>query len=166
MATKIKYLPENVKSFETASRKYIVHDNLTEEGMAQLELFRVEMEAGMSPSDMRKSILKGWQFQEKGQFGSASVHFYNAISASDMTEDRRKAIIMLILTLFARPEGSNISHWDEAEATQWIEDWNEDGYASTDLFRLAAACQQTYASAFRHSSPMSSENESPQSESA
>jgi len=65
---------------------------------------------------------------------------YNAQSAAERIADKVPHPLLLILTLFVRPEGSDLRKWEQAEAQTWINDFNEECIATDDLFRLAGYC--------------------------
>lgn len=153
MTETIKRLPENAKSFEADGRKFIVHDTLTTDGFQMLEELRIRAEVGDTSGGLLKNIQKGYGLLNEGKFADAAVVLYNAIATGERLSEKQYSAWMLIVTLFVRPEGSNLSAWNESEAAEWITAWNNEGYASDDLFRLAADSQMRYTLAFAPNSP-------------
>jgi hypothetical protein len=83
----------------------------------------------------------------------ASVHLYNATSSAERIQQKIPHPLLLTLTLFVRPEGSDLSTWNPAEAATWLQDFSEEGYNINSLFIKADACRGGFASNFTRSSP-------------
>ena len=140
MLTEIKRLPDGVKDFTANGRRYIVHEKLTFDAFQQLEDLRFELQAGTSVGDILKGQAKAIGALNKADFYTAAVILYNCQSAAERIAEKIPHPLLLILTLFVRPEGSDLSRWEQAEALTWINDFNEEGIATDDLFRLAGYC--------------------------
>lgn len=169
MVAEITRLGADTKRFEAGERTYIVHDSLTVDGFQRLEELRVEMEAGNTVGDLLKLIKKAYDAANKGRLADASVAIYDALNINERIIEGRPQAWLLALTLFVRPEGSDLSTWNEAEATEWINEWNAAGYAVPDLFKLAYANRARLDTDFLASSPDISDagkNESEESEQA
>jgi len=166
MVTEIKKLPENCKGFAGAEgKKYIVHEMISVEAYQIMEELRLEMETGNSAGDLVKLQGKAIGHLQKNNIYDASVCLYNALNISERVMTRRYPAWLLTLTLFVRPEGADLSRWDESEAALYIEDWNAAGYGMDSLFFLYQDCQATFGTAFMPNSPDTSqeqpENQSP-----
>jgi len=140
MVTEIKRLNEDVKEFQANGKEYIRHEKLTFDGFQQLEDLRFELQSGTSVGDVIKGQTKAIAALQKADFYNATVHLYNAQSAAERIADKVPHPLLLILTLFVRPKGSDLRKWEQAEAVSWINDFNEEGIATDDLFRLAGYC--------------------------
>jgi hypothetical protein len=149
----LKRLDENTRAFEANGRRYIVHDGLTVDGFQMLEELRIEMEAGNTAGDLLKLCQKTYEALNTQKFADASVTLYNAINVAERISAGKQPAWMLSLTLFIRPEGTDLRRWDEAEAETWIADWNDEGYSIADLFTLALACRGRLDLDFLRSSP-------------
>lgn len=156
----IKRLPENTKSFEAGGRKFIVHDSLTVDGYQMLEELRIRAEIGDTSAGLLKQMQSAYKLLNDGKFADSAVKLYNAIATGERMTEKQYTAWLLILTLFIRPEGSDLAKWDENEASEWLDAWANEKYDSADLFRLAAACQMRYTSGFLSNSPTISEGES------
>ena len=161
----LQRLDEKTTHFEANGVRYVVHRGLTVEGFQILEVLRIEMECGNSASDLVKLNGKIVEALQKNDVYGASVAAYNATNIAERINDGRQPAWLLALTLFVRPEGDDVRKWDEAQAEQWIQDWNEAGYSVADLFGLAFACRQRLDTDFLRSFPDISEQPS-ESESA
>jgi len=163
-------LDENTRAFEANGKRFIVHDMVTAEGYQILEELRLEMETGNSAGDLVKLQGKAIGHLQKNNIYDASVCLYNALNISERINTGRPSAWLLQLTLFVRPEGSNIAKWDESEAATWIADWNAAGIGIDSLFFFHKICLEAYVTAFNLNSPttlneQNSENEdSPKSE--
>ena len=141
MVTEVKrIIDDNVKEFQANGKKFIIHEKLTFDGFQMLEELRFELQAGTSAGDVIKGQTKAIGALQKGDFYNATVHLYNAQSAAERINEKIPHPLLLILTLFVRPEGSDLRKWEQAEAQSWINDFNEEGIAADDLFRLAGYC--------------------------
>lgn len=125
---------------------------LTADGYAKLEELRIEMETGNSAGDLLKLIGKVAGHLRKNNIYDASVVNYNAANIAERINDKRKPAWLLTLTLFVRPEGADLSKWDESEAASWVDDWSAEGYSVSDLFTLANTCQTAFAGDFLRNS--------------
>lgn len=149
MTEKIRRIKDGAKSFTGASgRRYLVHPTLTAEAFQKLEEFRIEIECGNDAAALIKLFASVVTALQKNDIYTASVAAYNALNIAERIKDERPPAFMLALTLFVRPEGADLTQWDEAEAAEWIADWNAAGYAVDDLFSLAYACQTRLDFAF------------------
>lgn len=153
MAEQIQRLTGETRRFEAGGKTYLVHDTLTVDGFQRLEELRVEMEAGNTVGDLLKLTQKAYDACNKNKLADAAVHLYNALNIEERIVEGRPAAWLLALTLFVRPEGADLSRWTEAEAAEWIEDWNKEGYAVSDLFSLAFACRDRLDTGFSFSFP-------------
>lgn len=149
----IRRLDEHTRAFDANGRRFIVHDLLTVDGFQRLEELRVEMEAGNTAGDLLKLLQKAYKLLNEQKYADACVVMYNAINIGERINTGKPPAWMMALTLFVRPEGADLSKWDEQEAEQWVSDWNEEGYAAPDLFSLAFASRVRFDSAFQYSSP-------------
>lgn len=158
MVTEIKRLAEDVRAFEANGKKYIVHDLLTFDAYIRLEELEVEIMAGNSPRDMVKLLQKAYECMNTHKFADASVMIYNALNIGERIQAGRPPAWMMGLTLFVRPQDSNLAEWNEADALQWIDDWNNEGLSAIDLFTLACACRSRLDTALsRNSQDISSD---------
>lgn len=139
MVAEITRLGADTKRFEACGRTYIVHDSLTVDGFQRLEELRVEMEAGNTTGDLLKLLKTAYDAANKNRLADAAVAIYNALNINERIIEGRPQAWLLALTLFVRPEGSDLSTWNEADATEWVNEWNAAGYAIPDLFNLAYA---------------------------
>lgn len=153
MTTEIKTIPENAREFTANGRRFIVHDKLTVDGYQRMEEFRLEIETGTSAGAAVKTIGQVVNALKKNDVFTASVHAYNATAALERISEKVPHPLLLTLTLFVRPEGSDLSEWNEAEAISWLQDFNAEGYSVTDLFILADSCRSAFVSNFLRSSP-------------
>lgn len=160
MAEEIKRLSTDVRAFEANGKKYIVHDLLTFDAFTRLEELEVEILSGNSPRQMVSLLEKAYGDLNQHKFADASVKIYNALNIGERVKGGIPPAWMLTLTLFIRPEGSDLSGWKQADALQWIEDWNAEGYAASDLFTLACECRKRLDTVFAHSSPDTSSGSS------
>ena len=138
----LQRLDEKTTHFEANGVRYVVHRGLTLEGFQILEVLRIEIECGNSAADLLKLNGKIVEALQKNDVYGASVAAYNATNIAERINDGRQPAWLLALTLFVRPEGADVRKWEEAEAEQWIQDWNEAGYSVADLFTLVFACRQ------------------------
>jgi hypothetical protein len=146
--TEFKTLDPSVRSFEANGKKYIVHENLTESGYEMMEALRLEMETGSSAGDLVKTLGKAVNMLKTNNVYEASLHLYNATNAAERISNKVPHPLLLTLTLFVRPQGADLSQWNESEAIEWLSDFNKEGYKITDLFKLADACKIAFASGF------------------
>lgn len=153
MAEQIQRLTGETRRFEAGGKTYVVHDTLTVDGFQHLEELRVEMEAGNTVGDLINLTKKAYDACNKNKLADAAVHLYNALNIEERIVDGRPAAWLLALSLFVRPEGADLSRWTEAEAAEWIADWNNEGYAVSDLFSLAFACRDRLDTGFSFSFP-------------
>lgn len=153
MAEQVQRLTGETRRFEAGGKTYLVHDTLTVDGFQHLEELRVEMEAGNTVGDLLELTKKAYEACNKGKLADTAVHLYNALNIEERIVEGRPAAWLLALTLFVRPEGADRSKWSEVEAAEWIEDWNKEGYAVSDLFALAFACRGRMDTAFSFSFP-------------
>ena len=153
MVTEIKDLPPDVKEFTANGRRYIVHETLTADGFQMMEELRLEIETGTTAAELVKTIGKATVALSKNNVYDASVHLYNATSSAERIQQKIPHPLLLTLTLFVRPEGSDLSTWNPAEAATWIQDFNEEGYNINSLFIKADACREGFVSNFTRNSP-------------
>lgn len=137
MATELIHLPEGVKEFTANGREFIVHESLGFDGWVQFERLRVEDEMGASPGDMVKRNVKAIEALKKNDVYTTSIHLYNSTSTAERITAGRPHPRLLMLTLFCRPKGSDLTTWNESEAISWIEDFNKSGYDIEDFFLLS-----------------------------
>lgn len=138
----IKRIDENTKSFTGASGTvYRVHPTLTADAFQVLEELRIEIEGGNTAGDLLKLVGEATAALQKSDVYTAAVKLYNATNIAERINRGGRPAWLLALTLFVRPEGADLTKWDEAEADGWIQDWNEAGLAIDDLFTLAFACR-------------------------
>lgn len=130
----VRTLDPNCRAFEANGRKYIVHNMLTVDGYRRMEELRLEMETGNSAGDLTKLLGKTAGFLQKGNTYDASVTIYNALNIAERMREQRPPAWLLTLTLFVRPEGSDLSTWDESVAEASIQDWNKEGIGIDTLF--------------------------------
>lgn len=131
----------------------MVHETLTVDGFQRLEELRVEMEAGNTAGDLLKLLQKAYGMLNTQKFADAAVTIYNAINIGERINNQKPPAWLLALTLFVRPEGSDITQWSEADAEIWISEWNAEGFDVTDLFTLAFASRKRLDSGFLRNSP-------------
>lgn len=148
MSGEVKRLPDNVKTFEANGRKYVVHTGLTVSAFQKLEELRLELEAGNSVPDMVKMMQQAYGKMNEGKMADAAVIMYNAINVTERIIEGRPPLWLLELTLFVRPEGSDVTKWDEGEAMGWIQDWENEGYDTSDFFALATRLHSAYVQLF------------------
>lgn len=148
MSGEIKRLPDNVKTFEANGRKYIVHTGLTVSAFQKLEELRLELEAGNSVPDMVKMMQQAYGKMNEGKMADAAVIMYNIMNVTERIVEGRPPLWLLELTLFVRPEGSDVTKWDEGEAMGWIQDWEKEGYDTSDFFALATRLHSAYVQLF------------------
>jgi hypothetical protein len=156
MAEQIQRLTGETRRFEAGGKTYLVHDTLTVDGFQHLEELRVEMEAGNTVGDLINLTKKAYDACNKNKLADAAVHLYNAMNIEERIIEGRPAAWLLALSLFVRPEGSDLSRWTEQEAAEWINDWNNEGYAVSDLFSLAFACRESLDTGFSFNFPATS----------
>ena len=123
------------------------------DGFQRLEELRVEMEAGNTVGDLINLTKKAYEACNKNKLADAAVHLYNALNIEERIVEGRPAAWLLALSLFVRPEGADLSRWTEAQAAEWIADWNNEGYAVSDLFSLAFACRSRLDTGFSFNFP-------------
>lgn len=157
MAAELQRLGPDTRRFEAKGVPFVVHESLTVDGFQKLEELRVEMEAGNTTGDLLKLLRTAYEAANKNRLADAAVAIYNAINIGERIIEGRPQAWLLALTLFVRPEGSDLGAWSEAEATEWLRDWSEEGYAVSDLFTLAYACRERLDSAFLASFPATSD---------
>lgn len=145
MTTEIKRLSPDTRSFEANGKKYIVHETLTTDGYIIQDELDLENAIGSSPRQLVKTLGKAVTKLNEYKFFEACTLIYNATGAAERIQERKPPPLLFILTLYVRPEGSDLSKWDEATAREWIEDWNMEGYSINDLFNLADACRIRFA---------------------
>lgn len=165
MADKIKQIGEKDKVLTGASgTKYIVHSTLTVAGYEKLEELKIQMQVGNSAADLLKMLQVAYDVLNKGKFADTAVHLYNCINIAERIEDDRHPAWLLMLTLFLRPEGSDLAVWDEETAGQWIDDLNAAGYDAAGLFSLASIVTKEYAFFWQHNSHATSTDPNDQEE--
>ena len=153
MAKKLKQIGEKDKILIGASGvKYIIHTGLSVNAYEKLEELRIQMQVGNTASDLLNLMQQAYNTQNQGKFADTSVHLYNSINIAERVEDERHPAWLLALTLFARPEGSDLTTWDEETASGWIEDLNKAGYDVSALFSLASTVTKEYAFYWQHNS--------------
>lgn len=148
MVEQVQRLTGDTRRFEAGGRWYQVHDTLTVDGFQHLEELRVEMEAGNTVGDLIKLTKQAYTLLNQGKMADAAVSLYNALNIEERILEGRPQAWLLALTLFVRPEGSDLSKWSESEAEEWIKDWNEEGYSVTDLFNLAFSAREKLDTGF------------------
>lgn len=146
MADKLKKVGDNPKHLTGASgTKYIIHQGLTLKAYEILEELHVQMKVGNTAGDLLKMLQQAYATQNQGKFADTSIHLYNCINIGERMVEGRHPAWMMALTLFARPEGSNVNKWDEATASDWIDYISEAGYDAAELFGLASIVIKEYA---------------------
>lgn len=135
----VKRLPENARSFQANGKTYIIHELLTLDAYRKLEELRIEIQAGTGPAGVLSLANRAYTALNASKFADASVILYNLINAAEPVAEGRPPLFMLALTLFARPEGSDVTQWNQAEAEEWLKDWNAEGYSASDFFALASS---------------------------
>ncbi len=158
-ATEFKKLDPSARVIEANGKTFIVHHNLTEYGYEMMEALRLEMETGSSAGDLVKNIGKAVNSLRTNNVYEASVILYNATSGAERIANKTPHPLLLTLTLFVRPQGSDLTTWNEAEAIEWLNDFNKEGFGITDLFLLADACRMAFAQGFLHSFQTTSNSE-------
>ena len=148
MVEQLTRLTGDTRRFKAGDRMYQVHESLSVDGFQRLEELRIEMEAGNTIGDLIKLTKQAYELLNKGKMADAAVTLYNAINIEERIIEGRPQAWLLALTLFVRPEGSDLSAWSESEATEWINDWNQEGFAVGDLFTLAFACNNRLDTGF------------------
>lgn len=150
----IQRIDEKTKSFTGASGTvYRVHPSLTADAFQVLEELRIEIEGGNTAGDLLKLVSDATGALQKNDIYTASVKLYNATNIAERINRGGRPAWLLALTLFVRPEGADLTRWDEAEAEGWIADWSAAGYAVDDLFTLAFACRVSLDFGFMRSFP-------------
>lgn len=59
----------------------------------------------------------------EGKFADASVKQHGVVHGTIRIEEKRKHPLLLICSLFITAPGEDVSTWNEAEATEKINDW-------------------------------------------
>ncbi len=162
--TELKRLPIGATSFEANGKKFIVHRSVGFFGWASLEKLRVEIQSGAGPSDLVKANGKIVGALRKNDVYDASVIAYNATSVAERISSGRPHPLLLMVTLFARPEGSDVRYWNEDTALEWLNDFNEEGYDVVDFFVFADVLRENFEQHFQHGSLDTLLNESLESE--
>lgn len=147
----VRTLDPTCRSFDANGRKYIVHDMLTVDGYRRMEELRLEMETGNSAGDLTKMLAKTAGFLQKGNTYDASITVYNALNVAERMKDNRPPAWLLTLTLFVRPEGSDLSAWDESVAESSIQDWEKEGFGIDTLFFFHKSILGTFNTALQRS---------------
>lgn len=147
MVEKINEIPEGATSFEASGVKFLIHNDLTADGYEMLEKLRAEAETGAEVGQLLKQWVKTYELLNQGKFADASVSAYNSISGMERIKEGRPAPWLLILSLFVRPEGSDLSKWKEEQAAEWVKKWNEGGFGVNQLFKLASAVNERFSAA-------------------
>ena len=157
-------LPEKCTSFLGKSgRRYIVRSMVNTDAYAILQQLELEIQSGHSVGDIIKLQGKAIKaLQNNGDVYNASVHLYNATNAAERIRERMPTAWLLELTLFARPEGSDVTEWDEAQAREWISDWGN--YSLTSLFFCRNTCLEGLGMSFSPSIPTTLKEQSGQEE--
>lgn len=157
MVTELKRLEPNAKSFEANGKKYIVHDSLVESAYQEMENLMLEMGTGSSAGQLVKAMGNAVNALNQSKLYDASVILYNATSTAERLNQNIPHPMLRIFTLFVRPQGSDVREWNEAEAIEWLKDFNEEGYAMDDLFNAAAIYSKDFIHGLYPSSPTISE---------
>ena len=153
MAEQIKNIEPGARELYANGRRFVIHETLTVDGFQKMEELRLEIETGTTAADAVKTIGKAVDALKSNNVFTASVHCYNATASLERIAAKVPHPLLLMLTLFVRPEGSDLSNWNEADAILWLEDLNKEGYNINDLFTLADACRQAFALNFLRNSP-------------
>ena len=146
--TEAKRLTEGVRSFEAGGVKFIINEHLTVDGFQRLEELRIEVESGNTAAGILSGIGQAVRALQKNDVYTASVCLYNATNAAERIAGKKYPPHLLALTLFVRPEGSDLSQWTETEAAAWIDAWNEEGCSVSDLFTLAFTTLRAFDTGF------------------
>ena len=162
--TELIDLPEKCTSFLGKSgRRYIVRSMVNTDAYAILQQLELEIQSGHSVGDIVKLQGKAIKaLQSNGDVYNASVHLYNATNAAERIQELVPTAWLLELTLFVRPEGTDVTEWDETQAKEWISDWGN--YTLSSLFFCRNTCLEALGTSFSPSTPTTSSEQSGQSE--
>lgn len=157
IVTEIKKLDENAKSIEANGKKYIVHESLVESAYEIMDNLMIEMATGGSAGQLVTALGKIITAMDSSKFYTASTVAYNALSTAERINQGIPHPMLRIFTLFVRPQGSDIRVWNEAEAIEWLSDFNEEGYGVDSLFNAAALYSKVFIQGSLPNSPNTSE---------
>lgn len=160
MAENLIDLPVDCRTFTADGKKFIVHQMVNVDAFQRMEEFHIEMETGHSAPDLVALLGKAYKFLQQNNPADAAVSIYNAINVGERVSARNYPLWLLELTLFVRPEGSDLSRWDEAEAVSWIEAWATEGISTSSLFFCHRRAVEAFSTAFAPNSPPTSNEQS------
>lgn len=149
--TELTALPEKCTSFRGKSGKnYIVRSMIGTDAYAMLQQLELEIQSGHSVNDVLALQGKAIKALQNGaDVYTASVHLYNSVNATERIKELLPDAWLLELTLFVRPEGADVTGWDETQAREWISDWGN--YTLDSLFFCRNACLEALGMSFSQS---------------
>ena len=157
IVTEIKKLDPNAKSIDANGKKYIVHDDVVEEAYEIMDNLMIEMATGGTSGQLVTALGKIITAMDSTKFYTASTVAYNALSVAERIDQGIPHPMLRIFTLFVRPQGSDIRVWNEAEAIEWLKDFNAEGYGINSLFNAAALYSKVFIQGSLPNSPNTSE---------
>jgi hypothetical protein len=146
--TTLKNIAPDANSFEANGHKYIIHPSLGIERFRHFERLQVIAGFGADYATLYKRVAGAYDQINKMRVGDASVQMNAILEGSKRPIEGRQHPLLLICTLFIAREGDDLTAWNEAEATERINDWAEAGYDVGDFFALVSKQARQFLQVF------------------
>ena len=134
-------IPANGKEYKFLTELPIVR-------FKELDKLEVEFFYGFDMKQMFDKLKAAFEDLNKSKIADASVKMHNLMKGVADKVDKREPIVLRICALFLVTEDEDINKWSDELAAKKIKDWEEEGYAMTDFFSLAATSLPGFLEAY------------------
>ncbi len=134
----MKRLDFDKPTFEANGKTYRIESELNIMRYKAMEQLEIEFYYGFTMKEMFEKLKLAYGDINKNKLADSAVKIYQLMEGVADRVDKREPVILRTCSLFLNAEGEDINKWDEEIAAAKIADWQEEGYAMSDFFTLAA----------------------------
>jgi 5'-3' exonuclease len=134
----VKHISFNDSSFSANGKEYLIKPTLTVKRFIEYEKLQNHFAFGKTFEEIYKHLKTAIELGDKGkgiEAWSMIVNLRDGIV--DKIEDRSHPALLLC-SLFIVTKDEDLTKWDKQDAEEKIKDWETEGIAMMDFFRLAA----------------------------
>lgn len=134
----VKHIDLEASSFTANQKEYFIKPTLTVKRFIEYEKLQNHFAFGKTFEEIYKDLKSAIELGDKGkgiEAWSMIVNLRDGIA--EKLEDRTHPALLLC-SLFVVLKDEDLSKWDQQEAELKIKDWETEGIAMMDFFRLAA----------------------------
>ncbi len=149
----------NDNSFEAGGVKYLIHGNLDIERFQRLEEMEVRARFGANFISLHNRLTEIWELLNTHKYADAIVKLHNCMQGTVRQVSKQTDPLLLICTLFCRPEGDTQA-WSEELANERVKAWSAEGYPAEDFFALGLQFVKHYHTILQPDTPPTLEEDS------